>query len=261
MPRGAAIVVESRRETARIMRIRAFCTIALMACGAAVLSQGAAVPISQEHHHHLVIDNQYIRAYEVEVAPHEPTLLHRHDQDYIYVVFGDADITNAVEGKPEIKAHLADTTVNLARGPLVHIAHNDGNTSFRNITIQLLPKIGEMKSNYPSVTAALDAAAIQDAGNIVARSKSWIEATIMESREMRVLAIRVSPGGAWEPSSPRRPSLVVWMGRWRENLDAANPDAAIFPIRMETWFTNQEKVSIRNTTRMPLDVLILEFED
>src|ERR1700687_1094999 len=61
----------------------------------------AAVPISEEHHHHLVLANQFIQAYEVEVPAHESTLLHRHDQDYVYIVFGDDDITNAVEGKPE----------------------------------------------------------------------------------------------------------------------------------------------------------------
>src|ERR1700731_353578 len=60
-------------------------------------AQVAAVPISEEHHHHLVLENPFIRAYEVEVPPHESTLFHRHDQDYIYIVFGDADITNAVE--------------------------------------------------------------------------------------------------------------------------------------------------------------------
>ncbi len=82
---------------------------------------------------------------------HESTLLHRHDQDYVYIVFGDADITNAVEGKPEIKAHLADTTVNYARGPFAHVARVDGNSIFRNITVQLLQPQGELKTYYPSV--------------------------------------------------------------------------------------------------------------
>src|SRR5580704_4637523 len=74
--------------------------------------QVSSVPISEEHHHHLVLANSFMQAYEVEVPPHDSTLLHRHDQDYVYIVFGDADITNAVENKKPLNAHLTNTMVN-----------------------------------------------------------------------------------------------------------------------------------------------------
>ena len=54
------------------------------------------VPISQEHHHHLIIENSYLKAYEVEVPAHESTLLHQHDYDYVYVVLDGAQVTNKV---------------------------------------------------------------------------------------------------------------------------------------------------------------------
>ncbi len=262
MPRSAAIVVESCGEAVRIMRMRAFFVFGLMIVGATVvLSQDISVPISQEHHHHLVIDNQYIRAYEVEVGPRESTLLHRHDQDYVYVVFGDADITNAVEGKPEVKAHLADTTVNFAKGPFAHIARNDGDTTFRNITVALNPRQGQLKTYFPTVNAALEAAAKQNEGLLSRVFGGGVEVPILETDEMRALAVRVKPGGTWIPSDGHRACLIVWLSRWRERLSSGDFNRLIFPIKMETWFSASEQALIRNTNSTPLDAFVLEFKD
>jgi hypothetical protein len=227
----------------------------------AATSQSASVPISEEHHHHLVLANPFVRAYEVEVPPHESTLLHRHDQDYVYIVFGDADITNAVEGKPELKAHLPDTAVNYAHGPFAHVARNDGDATFRNITVQLLPPQGELKTYYPSVTAALAAVTKEPKNKINVRNASGAtEAVILETNATRALAVNVKPGGGWIAPNPQDTYLAVWIDRWRERLKAGNPNAEIFPIQMETWFNPSDKTSIRNPANTPMNIFILEFK-
>jgi hypothetical protein len=60
-----------------------------------------AVPIANEPHHHLVLENSYVRVFHVSVPPHDATLLHQHDVPYIYVSLGPADVINAIQGKPE----------------------------------------------------------------------------------------------------------------------------------------------------------------
>jgi len=224
-------------------------------------AQTTSVSISEEHHHHLVLANDFIQAYEVEVPPRESTLLHRHDQDYIYIVFGDADITNAVEGKPEIKAHLADTTVNFAKGPFAHVARVDGNTIFRNITVQLLQPQGELKTYFPSVTAAL-AAADKDPDNInIRRMKGATEVAILETSATRALAVNVQPGTTWTADNPQNTFLAIWIDRWRERLHPGKPNAEIFPIQMESWFARSNGTSIRNSMPAPMNILILEFKN
>jgi hypothetical protein len=220
-----------------------------------------SVPISEEHHHHLVLANQFIKAYEVEVPAHESTLLHRHDQDYVYIVFGEADITNAVEGKPEIKAHLADTTVNYARGPLTHFARVDGKTIFRNITVQLLQPQGELKTYYPSVLAALDAAGKDPNAKNVRRLKGATEVVVLETNAMRALAVTVQPSAAWRALNSQHTYLAIWIDRWRERLHPGKPNAEIFPIQMETWFTPSDETSIRNSMPTPMTILILDFKN
>lgn len=129
-------------------RTAGLCAIALVA----VFSIKAQTPepmslahgnLPGEPHHHLKIENEYIRAYYVEVPPHEATQLHQHDHDYIYVSLGPADVVNAVLNKPEVHLQLKDGETHFTHGGFAHVARNLADTPFRNITIELLKPQGE----------------------------------------------------------------------------------------------------------------------
>jgi quercetin dioxygenase-like cupin family protein len=112
------------------------------------LNAQAPVPLAHgdvpgEPHHHLKIENEYVRAYYVEVPPHEDTLLHQHDHDYLFVTLGATEVINAVLGKPEVKLALKDGEVRFTRGGFAHVARNLGDKPFRNVTIELLKPQGE----------------------------------------------------------------------------------------------------------------------
>jgi hypothetical protein len=53
-----------------------------------------AVPAAKEPHHHLVLENSYVRVLRVSVPAHDATLLHQHDVPYIYVALGPGDVLN-----------------------------------------------------------------------------------------------------------------------------------------------------------------------
>jgi quercetin dioxygenase-like cupin family protein len=96
-----------------------------------------------EPHHHLKIENEYVRVYYVEVPPHQNTQLHQHDHDYLFVTLGDSDVINAVRDKPEVHLILKDGETHFTRGGFAHVARNLANTPFRNVTIELLKPQGE----------------------------------------------------------------------------------------------------------------------
>src|SRR3989475_6806997 len=106
----------------------------------------AAVPITSEPHHHLSLQNDYVKVYEVEVAPHESTLLHQHDRDYVYITIGDAQVTSAIPGRQEVHLKLADGEARFSRGGFAHVARNDADTPFRNVTVELLRPQGELRN-------------------------------------------------------------------------------------------------------------------
>jgi len=240
------------------MRIRAYCVLALLAFGAAaLLSQGAAVPISQEHHHHLILSNSYVQVYEVEVPPHESTLLHQHDYDYVYVVFGDADITNAVEGRPAVNSHLVDGTVNFVKGPLSHVARNNGDTPFRNITISLLHKQGDVETIYPSLKAGFDDTSYFDSWN---DPRTIRGVTLFHTSETSVYGMQIPSGETWTPEGDDA-KLIVKLGKTFDGPGPKEKNAPSFPANLLRWVPPGAKnFSITAGTKKIL-LLVLEFND
>lgn len=96
------------------------------------------VEITSEPSHHLAIENEYVRVFQVEVAPHAATLMHRHRHDYFYVTIGNAHISNEVEGKASAEVKLADGETRFTGGNFAHIAGNLSDTPFRNVTVEIL---------------------------------------------------------------------------------------------------------------------------
>lgn len=106
------------------------------------------VEITAEPSHHLAIENAYVRAFKVSVAPHAATLMHRHRHDYVFVTLGDTSISNEVEGKEPVQVKLSDGDTRFAAGNFAHIARNLSDTPFRNVTIEFLQD--EKKRAEPS---------------------------------------------------------------------------------------------------------------
>jgi hypothetical protein len=233
-----------------------FRTASALQTGSATQSSASAkqaVPSSEEPHHHRIVDNLRVAAYEVEVPAHEATLLHRHDKDYVYVVLGDADITNAVVGKPEVKAHLADTAVNFVEGPIAHVATDVGDTPFRNITIELKRKQGGVKIFYPSVNAAL-AETSKPANADGSRD-------ILETDEMRVSAIKVAAGQIWIPAKSNYPRLFVRIDEMKNLAGQREPKATMFPEGMLVWVPGERKWSYPNYGKEDVKLVWLDFKN
>jgi quercetin dioxygenase-like cupin family protein len=106
-----------------------------------LLTAYAAAPeveITSEPSHHLALENQYLRAYQVEVAPKAVTLLHRHRHDYLFVTLGNSHVVNEVADKPPVELTLADGETRFVAGNFAHVAKNLSEQPFRNVTIELL---------------------------------------------------------------------------------------------------------------------------
>jgi len=159
-----------------------------------------------EPHHHLKIDNEYVRAYYVEVPPHEETQLHQHDHDYIYVSLGPADVVNAVRDKPEVHIVLRDGETHFTRGGFAHVARNLSDAPFRNVTIELLkpqeePRnvCGDVIPNYGApICDPIDAPSLA--------------ITQFETAEVRLDHVVLFPKGKHKEKVSKLAFLVVGLG-------------------------------------------------
>jgi hypothetical protein len=104
------------------------------------------LPLSEEPHHRLLLQNDFIHVYTVAVPPFDATLLHTHDLPYLYVVFGPADLINAVTGQPEAHLTFQDGDVRFSPGHFSHLVRTDSGMAFNNLTVELVHPQGTAKN-------------------------------------------------------------------------------------------------------------------
>jgi hypothetical protein len=98
-----------------------------------------SVPVEHEPRHHLVIANEFVRGFAVEIEPHDRTLCHHHAQEYLIYVAGDAQILSAPrDGDPKTHSYR-DGDCELSPPGLVHVVENLRDAKFRNLLVELLP--------------------------------------------------------------------------------------------------------------------------
>jgi hypothetical protein len=100
--------------------------------------------MDQEPHHHLVAKNDYVKIFNVVVAPGESIALHRHDGDTVAIAIGDQEVTVGIPGKPDVHQKNADGQVRLQASGYMHSTHVDGAAAYHTVAVEILhPQNGE----------------------------------------------------------------------------------------------------------------------
>lgn len=209
------------------------------------------VELTDEPHHHLVLSNDQVRVFNVEVPPHADTLIHWHRHDYIYITLGDATVTNEVVGKPPAQVTLHDGQTAFAPpAPFAHRARNFSDKPFRNVTIELLQdaKLRTQKSPWDS-DRGLD---ILHGGTAeILWVKDAVRATLFE----------LQPGGVIPTHHHAGPHLVVALTDFELRIDNAGKAPVTLTQKSgETrWVPGDITDSITNTGHTPARLVTLEF--
>jgi quercetin dioxygenase-like cupin family protein len=104
-----------------------------------------SVEITSEPSHHLVLQNEYVRVFDVTVGPHATTLVHKHNHDYLFVTLGDSDVVSVRPGEKPVALKLKDGEVRFTPGNFAHAAINQSDRPFHNTTIELLKSSSNVK--------------------------------------------------------------------------------------------------------------------
>jgi hypothetical protein len=219
-----------------------------------------AVPIPQEPHHHLVLENDYVRVFRVSVPAHESTLLHQHDVPYLYVSLGPADVINAVQGKPEAHLVMVDGQLGYSPGHFAHIARNDSDLPFNNVTIELL----KPQKNPHNICREVIPGAVRDcSGPPITRIPDFPDKglPLFETGEVFVQEVYI----------PKRPNhagllegpdvLLVALANPNLKLRVPGQPSVKLATGAVTWLTAGQKCSISAPRGVPLHFLLLTFSD
>jgi hypothetical protein len=215
-----------------------------------------AVSIPQEPHHHLVLENAYVRVFRVSVPAHESTLLHQHDVPYLYVSLGPADVINAVQGKPEAHLVMADGQLGYSAGHFAHIARNESNAPFNNVTIELLKPQGEPQNLcaqvVPGFVAPCDKA-------IAFKGRGYAVVPQFETADTKVSLIQLDPGAEHLGMSVETCSLLVALGKSEVRIETNSKPSAILKEGEVSWITADPAISMSNPSNKHSSVLWLVF--
>jgi hypothetical protein len=182
------------------------------------------VPISEEPRHRLVLQNDFVRVYNVMVPGLDATLLHRHDLPYLYVTLGAADIINAIVDKPEVHLVLQDGETHYSPGHFAHIVRTDSGMPFQNVTIELERPQGTGKNLCKEVIPGQPTECPQQQSATAATGKRAAShaaadpVPYFESEEVRVDLYKVASAKDYVDAAPKADALLVALTN--ANLDA-----------------------------------------
>jgi len=203
----------------------------------------AAVPISKEPHHHLVLENEYVRVFRVSVPAHEATLLHQHDVPYLYISLGPADVINAVQGRPEARIVMADGQVGYSPGHFAHIARTDAGSTFDNVTIELLKPQGEPRNLCAQIIPGAASAGCDKAlGSALAAHGFSVESQL-QTDQWNLDLVRLGPGTISPKLVVRGKSLVVTLSGSEAQIDVVGKPAQALHGGEVTWIEARGYIS------------------
>lgn len=191
--------------------------VAIFCCAVSLPAQAPSstpVPIKSEPHHHLALENAYVRAWFFDIPGHEATLLHAHDLPYLGIALMPGDYINAVAGKPEAHATLDDGQLNYSKGGFAHIVRTDSGSPFQNFTVELLHPQGTPRNRCVKVIDGPLDCPVEAAG------KPAVETPAFETDEILVQAGALPEGRFYSASATPGPRLFLILSDSEVSIEA-----------------------------------------
>jgi hypothetical protein len=182
----------------------------------------APLPVAKEPHHRLVIENAYVRVFDIILRPGEATLDHSHSRDTLQVMIAPSKMRMEVAGKPPVdvpEGKPGDVGfVAFSRTPLTHRMRNIGAFPLHIIEVEFLAAspvppqtpFQQESSNYKQV---LD----NDRVRVFRRVVPAGDSTSVHTHQRPMLGISVTGGSQvyQTPGQPPRraqvsPATVNW---------------------------------------------------
>lgn len=163
---------------------------------------GQAVPLTEDPHYHLMYENQDIQVFDLVLLPHKSTLLDQHDNDSLFVTFGQSAITLQNSGLLPVPLSLPDGAVRFATGGFARTLTNDGDRPFHDLTIVFLNE--KLVGRGCSCNGG-QADAICDCPNAPPLAADWSR----RIGQVRLRGVTLAPGATYNDDSTRTVRFLV----------------------------------------------------
>jgi quercetin dioxygenase-like cupin family protein len=232
----------------RKMLISIFLLLAL-----AAVAQEAQVEITSEPSHHLVLQNDWVRVFDVTIAPKTSSLVHRHRHDYMFVTLGDSDVTSVRVNEKPVQLVLKDGEAHFTAGGFAHAAINNSSRPFRNITIEMLTSATGERTCNESCSVPLPC-------NSTAKSACPAAERLFLSDQWTATTVTLPPGAQIEEHTHMGPHLAVAVSDLHFLVKTpGRPDSEINTKVGDIAWVPPTTHTVINVGRQPARMVTLEF--
>jgi hypothetical protein len=222
----------------------------------------SGVPLTKEAHHHLVFTNAEVRAFYVTIHQHDRTLIHRHDVDYVWIGLGSGKVVNTTVNGPVKHLDSKDAALHFTRGPLAHFASNEGETLYRNVTIELLKKQNNPHNLCEQVIEGKPAACVPATAGLVAMRGDGSVKAQFETDEIRFNLVTIGHGAeATVRGSKNSPVIVALADTNAAATQKGVAQASELKDGSVMAAEPGDAVTLKNTGTGNARFLVLEFKD
>jgi quercetin dioxygenase-like cupin family protein len=234
------------------MKIRA--TVLVLLFSAIIVSAQAVseVEITAEPSHHLVFENQYVRVFKVEVAPHAATLMHRHRHDYVYVTLGASSVENDVEGKSPVTIKRQDGETHFLACGYAHVAKNLSDQPFRSLIIEFLQDEAARKTPPPR----------WDEERAMHVLEGGTQDVMFVQDGVRATDLQLQPGGVLPKHHHAGPHLAVAITDLdlRSDVEGKGPARIQLKAGEVKWVEGGFTHTVSNISKQNARLITLEFQ-
>jgi quercetin dioxygenase-like cupin family protein len=217
------------------------------------------VPLEEEPHHRLILKNDVLKVYAVDVASHDALAMHHHDHDDIAVIRGDAVTVSTSPGQADLLRISKPGEVRFAPGPRTHSLRNIGQGPYRLITIELLRKqssahnlCGKQVANSPQNC--------QSAAEVDANAPR-VDVPQFETDQTRVLVSRLRSNRQAAFGEVDRDELIVlWGGAAISSASGKGPDQSLEPGEAVWIPRGKAKRAIKNNNDADLSIVVVAIK-
>jgi hypothetical protein len=166
----------------------------------------SVISMEQEPHHHLLMKNDIIKVFEIDLAPREAMSMHWHDHDEVLIAVGEATTVSTTPGQADILTISKPGDVGFVRGGWEQSVRNIGQTAYHSISIAPVraqtgarnlcgTQIPDLPANCPPATADANA--------------PRVNLPQFETDQMRVTLTRIRPRKQATLGEADRDELIV----------------------------------------------------
>lgn len=218
---------------------------------AALAQQQQSVEITSEPRHHLVLQNSYVRVFDVTVEARGTTLVHRHNYDYLFVTLGDSNIASQRPGEQPVQLSLKDGDTRFSPGNFSHAAINLSERPFHNITIELLKPSTNVKSCEEACQLPIDCPPSQPCPTAQKR---------ISSDQWMVSSWSIPAGASFPDRFRRGPSLLVAVSDLELTRRGSDARGSLKrAVGGLDWAGSRRAETITNESSRPQAYVLLEF--